>query len=180
MKHLAVVVDWYGPYAVKDALKAARYDYNSGLYIGIGKRHYQHGQSTIQYIGLSRKLGIRLLQHHKLPEIRRDAKIWLGEVGTAEIPGPKCKCTPVSLDAVEWLHAYFLHLPLNERKKKRPPDRASTVLNRWWRVDYETQWVRRPHPSWPDIIDYLGPDNPAKIVWFGGKQKRVKPPFSEG
>ena len=179
MKHLAIVIDWYNPYTVKTALSAARYDYDSGLYIGVGKRRYQHGASTLQYVGLSRNLGNRLSQHQKIPMVTRDAKLWLGEVGTAEIAGPKTKRTPASLDAAEWLHAYFLGLPLNERKTLNPPQRAATVLNRWWRTDYETPWVKRPHPSWPDLIDYLGPEQPGKLVWFGGKLKRVRPPFSE-
>jgi len=182
MKHVAIVVDWYGPYAVKNALMAAKYDYDKGLYLFIGKRRYQHGQPATQYIGLSKKLSTRLSQQckSKLQEITRDAKLWLGEVGTAEIAGPKVKRTPVTLDVVEWLHAYFLHLPLNERKTIKPPDRSATVLNRWWHIDYQTRWVKRPHPSWPDIIEYLGPNNSAKLVWFGGKLKRVKPPFNQG
>ncbi len=101
----------------------------------------------------------------------------MGEVATAEIAGPKRKSTPESLDVAEWLHAYFLKLPLNERKTLNPPQRAATILNRWWHTDYETLWVKRPHPLWPDLFDYLGPMLPAKLVWFGKKQKRVKPPF---
>jgi len=180
MKHLAVVVDWYGPYSRDEALYAARHDYGPGLYVGIGKCHYQHGDPVPQYIGLSKTLGARLSQHPKLPEITRGARIWLGEVATAETPGPKRKRTPESLDSTEWLHAYFLKLPLNERKKWTPPQRPATVLNRWWRTDRESPWVKRPHPLWPDLFDYLGPDLPARLVWFGGKQKRVRPPFQRG
>jgi len=29
-------------------------------------------------------------------------------------------------------YAYFLQLPLNERKRKNPPEHPITVYNRWW------------------------------------------------
>lgn len=180
MKHLAVVIDWYGPYTVTEALKVSKYDYSSGLYVGIGKLHYAHGASKLQYIGLSKNLSRRLANHHKLPEITRDTKLWLGEVATSEPTGKKKKVTSTSLDYAEWLHAFFMQLPLNDKKKANPPNRSVTVLNRWWKKDYETPWVRRPHPLWPDLIDFINMELPAKVVWFGKKQKRVKPPFELG
>lgn len=179
MKHLVVVVDWYGPFSPEEARKAAA-DFEDGLYLGIGRRHYQHGPSTPQYIGLSKNLPSRLANHHKLPEITRDARLWLGEVASSNVPGKKAKKTPETLSLAEWSHAYFLALPLNERKRKKPPSRPVTVLSRWWRADYQTQWVKRPHPEWPELIDYLGPEHPARLVWFGKNQKRIKPPFVSG
>jgi hypothetical protein len=178
MKHLAVIVDWYGPYTIDDALSVSKYDYDSGLYVGLGKRRYRHGLAMPQYIGLSKNLRIRLANHHKLPEIIRDVKLWLGEVATPEPSGKKLKSTPATLDYSEWLHAFFLRLPLNDKKKKNPPSRPVTVLNRWWRTDYETPWIKRPHPLWPDLIDYIDAELPAKVVWFGKRQKRIKPPFT--
>lgn len=159
-------------------MSAAYYDYTSGMYLGIGKCRYQHGPATVQYIGLSSRLSTRLNgRHHKLAKITREAKLWLGEVATAEVPGKKVKKTSAILDSAEWLHAFFLKLPLNEKKTMRPPQKPCTVLNRWWKKDYATPWVKRPHANWPDFIDYLGPNMPARLVWFGKRQKRVNPPF---
>lgn len=179
MKYLVVVVDWFGPFSPEEARKAAA-DFENGLYLGIGRRHYQHGPSTPQYIGLSKNLVSRLANHHKLPDITRDARIWLGEIASSNVPGKKAKKTPETLSSAEWAHAYFLALPLNERKRKKPPSRPVTVLNRWRHSDYETPWVKRPHPAWPEFIEYLGPELPVKLVWFGKKQKRIKPPFISG
>lgn len=176
-KHLAIVIDWYGPYSVKDALEAAKLDgFKGGLYVGTGKTLYARGDAKPQYIGLSKQLFSRLKNHHKLPDINRNAQIWLGEVATAEPSGKNAKSTAASLDYAEWLHAYFLQLPLNEKKKKYAPIRAVTVLNRWWKTDYESPWVRRPRSLnlWPDLIDFISTAYPAKIVWFGKKQERFK------
>lgn len=177
MKHLAVVVDWYGPYLLDQALEEVK-NMDQGLYLGLGKRHYQHGRVCPQYIGISTKLGARLINHHKLPVITRDATIWLGEVATANVPGRGAKKTPPALDYAEWAHAYFLNLPLNERKKKNPPSRPITILNRWWRTDGETQRMKRPHSDWPDLIDYQGREFITRLAWFGSKQEKREPPYA--
>lgn len=177
MKHFAIVVDWYGPYTLAAALEAARYDYSTGLYVGLGKLKYERGRAKPQYIGLSKNLRSRIANHHKLPYITKDMSIWLGEVATADPSGRKRKTTATSLDYAEWLHAFFLQLPLNRKKTVKAPDRSVTVLNRWWKTDYETPRVHRAHPLWPDLIDFIGPRTGAKVVWFGKKQERVKPPF---
>jgi len=68
-------------------------------------------------------------------------------------------------------YAYFLRLPLNERKRKSPPEHPITVYNRWrWGKDFETRRKRRPHAEWPDLIDFLGNEYDATLVWFGKRQ----------
>lgn len=177
MKHLAIVVDWFGPYNRDEARSSARLDYKSGLYLCLGKIRHQRAPSRPQYVGLSKSLAARLANHQKLPLITREATFWLGEVATAEVPGKKKKKTSETLASAEWALAYFMQIPLNSKKKLSPPNRSMTLLNRWWRKDYETPWVRRPDARWPDLIEYGGADLAAKLVWFGGRLKRVKPPF---
>jgi hypothetical protein len=95
-------------------------------------------------------------------------------VSTAEPSGKRLKVTPATLDYAEWLHARFLHLPLNDKKTKRLPPRSVTVLNRWFGCDYETARGKRPHKDWPDLIDYPDYDLPARAVWFGTPGKQTK------
>ncbi|SRR6266481_1145496 len=122
MRHFAIIIDWYGPYSVSEAIRASKNDgYSSGLYLGIGKQRHERGTGKLQYIGLSKNLAVRLANHHKLPDITSDAKIWLGEVATAEPSGKKQKITSASLDYAEWLHTFFLQFPLNNRKKSTHP-----------------------------------------------------------
>jgi hypothetical protein len=175
MKHLAVVVDWYGPYSPDEAKVSSRIDYDSGLYLGIGKRKHQKSAAVPQYIGLSKNLAARLSNHNKLPDISRESRLWLGEVATAHVPGKKLKKTQATLDLAEWALTYFMAIPMNSKKRKSPPDRAITLLNRWWRKDFETPWIKRPHPLWPDLVDYLGSEYTTRLVWFGGRIKRVLP-----
>jgi hypothetical protein len=176
MKHLIIVVNWYGPYTLSQAISVAKEDYRDGLYLAIGKLAHQRGNPKLQYIGLSESLTIRLKSHHKLHLISNPV-IWLGEVATAQPSGTKVKITNATLDYAEWLHSFFLHLPLNEKKKSYPPPRPVTVLNRWWKDDYDTPRLRSPHSKWPELIDYLGVEYGVRLVWFGKSQIRIKPPY---
>lgn len=169
MKSIVALVDWAGPYTLEQARQAS-FDFDDGIYLAIGKQ--KHKQSVrLQYVGLASSLPKRINgAHHKLPMINRGLRIWLGAVASPRTPGKKVKVTDRMLDLTEWAHCYFLQLPLNDKKKAKPPDRAITVYNRWWKTDSETPCMRRPHKDWPDLIDYIGPDYPAKLVWFGAGQ----------
>lgn len=169
MKPVVAIVEWFGPYSLQEA-QSATFDYEDGIYIALGKTVGQR-VSCIQYVGLASDLKTRLNGcHHKLPLITRELQLWLGEVVSPRTPGRKIKVTDRMLDLTEWAHAYFLQLPLNDKKKSGPPDRPITVYNRWWRKDYVTPYRRRPHRDWPDVIDFMGTEYHAKIVWFGGRQ----------
>ncbi len=170
MKSIVAVVEWFGPYTLEEAQKAS-FEYDDGIYIAIGKSKHAR-TSHLQYVGLASDLKARMNgYHHKLPLIKRDLEIWLGELISPRTPGKKIKVTDRMLDLTEWAHAYFLQLPLNDKKKKNPPDRPITVYNRWWKKDFETPYRKRPHKGWPDIIDFAGNEYDSKVVWFGSRQK---------
>lgn len=170
-KHLMIAVDWFGPYDLDEAREVAKSDYAHALYMCLGRRSYQRAQ-MLQYIGIGQNVYTRLkADHHKLQEVTRERQLWLGEIATAEPSGKKLKVTRATLDYAEWLHARFLKLPLNEMKTKALPPRSVTVLNRWFKTDYETPRRKRPHPDWPDLIDYPGYNIPARMVWFGSRQQ---------
>lgn len=175
-KHLVIAVDWYGPYdSIQSARKAIRADaFGSGLYFAIGRCRARDPLAP-QYVGISKDLASRVgNQHGALTQIS-DLSLWIGEVGTASVSGPKVKATPPTLDFAEWLTAYFMDLPLNTMKRITIPNVSVSLLNRWWKQDYMTARKKRPHPDWPDFIDFLGHYYPTKIVWFGKKMKKVGP-----
>lgn len=181
MKQLAVIIDWFGPYNnLDDAKAAAKKDYKGGLYMAIGKTAKQKGTAKLQYIGISEKLVNRIGNYHeKLDELKKPFQIWLGKMASVGLPGKKTQVRDKRIDFSEKAHIYFLQLPLNNLHKKYPPKYPITVINRWWRVDYERKRKRRPHSSWPDIIDYMGPQYDGRIAWIGrtsgGKCKVWKP-----
>jgi len=174
-KHAAIIIDWYGPYCLSDAKEVAKENFDAGAYVAFGKQKYKKGRSLLQYIGISSNLARRLNEdHEKLSLITRNRILWLGEVASTGIPGPKNKKTDIQLDLAEWAHIFFLKPELNNKKLCSPPCRGLTVINRWWQKDFETARTRRPHNILPDIIDYFGPGYGARIV-CGNKVNRKRP-----
>jgi len=173
-KHISIVIDWCGPYDLKEASDVAWDDYRQGLYMLIGRTKYQKF-NKLQYIGITKELCDRLHKnHHIISKMTQKLTIWLGEVISSGIPGKKPKVTDTQLDLGEWSHSYFLELPMNQKKKSYPPTSPITVYNRWWKQDYETP-RRRPHTDWPDLIDFIGETYGAKVVWFGSKPDKWLP-----
>ena len=173
MKPTVALVNWFGPYSLEDAAPAS-FDYKDGLYMAIGKLPYERCV-YLQYMGLASSLSRRLNNaHHKLGNVTKEVSIWLGEVESPRTPGKKIKVTDRMLDLAEWAHIYFLKLPLNQKKRKTPPDKQIIVYNRWWKTDYETRFQKRPHADWPDLIDYSENESDTRLIWFGGKQIRVE------
>ena len=169
MRHLVTVIDWYGPFSsLTDANQAAKDEYDGGLYLCIGQQEHDTAPPSIQYVGIAQwDMASRVNErHHALPKVKRGFKLWMGEVSSLESPGRRKKQIRPSLDYAEWCMAYFLGVKINNKKTKSPPDRPITVLNRWWKKDYETPYKQRPHPDWPDLIDFLGTGHKARLVWF--------------
>ena len=168
MKHFVVGIDWMGPYTRQGAREAS--GATKGLYLATGRQAGETA-STVQYVGLSKNLFSRLgPAHEKLKLITADEKIWLGCPATAEQSGRWDKLTPRTLSDAEWCHAFFMAPPLNDRLRVNPPTRNVTVLNRWWKVD-GTPRYNRPHPSWPDLFDFMGADHRSRVVWFGRRME---------
>ena len=175
MKSLIAVINWFGPYTAEEAIKAAEFDYDDGLYAILGRQHYERGVK-LQYIGLAKSLMSRLGGYHfRLDQVTKDQELWLGEIASPRTPGRKIKVTDRMLDLAEWAHIFYLQLPLNEKKKSRPPDRPITVLNRWWKTDYETPLRQPPIASWPNLIDYYAEGYETRVVWFGKRQEFREP-----
>jgi len=164
--HIGIVVDWYGPYkGIQEARRATKADYEDGLYLFIGKQKYQKSPPKLLYVGLSGSLHYRLTpQHPILPDISGEPIIWLGEIASYGIPG---RASQNLLHLAEWATAYFLQLPLNSKKTYNPPNYPVTVVNRWWKKDYQTPRKQRPHPNWPDMIDFMGRGYGGRVGWLG-------------
>jgi hypothetical protein len=71
-----------------------------------------------------------------------------------------------NLDIAEWMTAYFLRIPFNDRKSLNPPLLSAVILNRWWRIDYETASTR-PVARWADVIEWNQLTKTANLCWFG-------------
>ena len=180
MATIALIVDWCGPFATVDKATEAAKKHKLGevLYLATGKRAYQR-TASMQYVGISTNFESRVRNdHHKLTEITKNLGIWLGAISSQSIAGRRSSSDPVrhSLAAAlaEWVIAYFLALPLNERLRVNPPKTPVIVISRWFKSDLETKWRKRGHRDWPDLIEFDPDYEFARLQWFGspGKSKR--------
>jgi hypothetical protein len=134
MVTIALIVDWYGPYVTIEKAKQAAAEFGEVLYMAVGKRRYQCAATArMRYVGISTDPKSRISTgHHKLPEITRDFGVWFGEIGSQSIAGRKSRNHPVrhsrAIALAEWVLAYFLKLPLNEKKRKNPPNEAVILI----------------------------------------------------
>ena len=174
----AVVVDWYGPY---DSVKAARaaireWDFGEVLYIAAGTVGRQ-AVPKLQYVGITKNFQGRLNTEHKIRTTisEEGLSIYLGEVSSQAVSGRKAKhqhkkfTVPVYL--AESAIAFFLQLPLNSDKRCSRPKDSIVLLNRWWKTDIDTRSRRRPHPDWPDFIEYDEYSDSGSVVWHGRRRK---------
>jgi len=177
-ENIASAVNWYGPYnTIAEARKAAQSDYKDGLYAIIGYNPDASARrKELLYVGVGAPLSSRLIDsHHKMGSMEI-AQIWLGEISSPKKAGKRLKKIEPHLDIVEWMIAYFLCLPNNEKKRASPPDSSGVILNRWFKAeDYETS-LPRPVARWADVIEYDAGYGTANLVWFGrrGRVKNIK------
>ena len=185
---IAIVVDWCGPFSSVEAAQNGlrNYGVKEGLYLALGKRAYQR-ETSLQYVGISNDTQSRLYgNHHGLSPIVQDFSLWIGSVVSHAMAGRRNTLQPmahsVTVDRAEWAMAYFLSLPLNIRKRSKPPPESLILVNRWFRPDFETRRSHRGHKSWPDLIDYDKNEGGASVVWFGspGRRERLSPTAVKG
>lgn len=172
MVHVAVVVNWYGPYTLEEAKNVARQKFKGGLYLGAGRRGFFRGIFRFigpLYVGKSdENLAARLhVDHEKLSKISSYRSIWLGDIITGSVPGERETSTPIEIHLSEWVLVHFMELPLNEKLRSEPPPGTITILNRWWKSPNEP--IGRPHFNWPDLIDYRGTGHKTRLVRFSNK-----------
>jgi hypothetical protein len=176
---LAIVIDWSGPFQSVDVAKkiAAEFELGEVLYLATGQRLYQR-QDSLQYVGLSSNLKNRFNDPtHKIStDVNKNLKIWVGEIVSHARAGRRLSRHPVAhsvgVELAEWMLAYFLALHLNVKKRKKTPRESAVLLNRWFKSDFETRRRQRPHPEWPDFMDYDTDYQSASLVWFGAPPRR--------
>jgi len=149
MSHIAIKINWYGPYMQEqvDAIEDG-----NGLYLLTGKRKYQRDDPKIQYFGITERPFRERLNnyHHKLSEITKELEIWLGYI---EYP---TEYSRAHLEMAETILVYFWQPELNERKKINIPS-PITIVSHWFKPDGNARINQRSiYRDLPDVISWDG------------------------
>ncbi len=120
--HEIMLIDWKGPYEQEQV------EGEGGLYLVSGKLRNKQ-RKDIHYCGITqRDFKGRFSRHHKIDEINRERRFWLGHL---VFPHKKDRSY---LELAESIIIYFWQPTLNERKTVNPP-RPTTLINRWFKKD---------------------------------------------
>lgn len=175
----ASVIDWYGPFATIAALKdkATAWGLVESLYVAIGSRPRQRGVD-IQYVGITTDLTLRFDGKHPIQTVlrRENLRLYIGLVSSQQVAGRKATHHARNWSALLYLAesalAFLMELPLNKAKRCTPPGDSVVVINRWYSPD-EVRRRRRPHPSWPDLVEYDIDENIGDLAWHGRRRKHL-------
>ena len=176
----AALIDWCGPFpTVEAACKAvAGQGYGEALYMAIGSRRGQN-KTHLQYVGITKDLTKRFNGKHPIQLLLRakTLRLYVGIVTSQAVAGKKAshhaKKFSISLYLAESALAFLMQLPLNKDKRCNPPKDSIVVVNRWYRQDFATRRRRRPHTSWPDLVEYDWDEGTGDLAWHGGRREHV-------
>ena len=146
---IAVIVDWYGPYTSKAALRDEMRCWASGtrsLYMGIKRGN------IVNYIGLTNRPESRMNNHEKLAH-PDNVKFFCGEIVTRGIGGRRATKCKTDLKLAEHALIAYLKPAQNATLSKRNLDDCVVLYSRFFDgVDGETP--RNPLPKFPRVIAY--------------------------
>ena len=149
------VIEWQGPFSL-DEINEIKDKRNSGsLYLVSGLQRYQHGQSVVQYIGISKRgAAIRFKdKEHKSELVSRERQYWLGHIINVSEKNKDNR------ELAEYVLVYTCQPPLNEKKIVNRPSQPAIVINRWLNkagVAYRKYRVWPVQKVVPDVILYDG------------------------
>lgn len=150
------VIEWQGPFSL-DEINEIKDKRNSGsLYLVSGLQRYQHGQSVVQYIGISKRgAAIRFKdQGHKSELVSRECQFWLGHITNTSEKNKDNR------ELAEYALVYTCQPSLNKMKKSTRPHEPVVVINRWLNEagEYRQRRVWPVQKDVPDIILFDGDD----------------------
>jgi hypothetical protein len=146
--------------------------------LAIGSRRWQR-QSHIQYVGITTDLVRRFNGKHPIQTLLKSTnlRLFVGIVTSQAVAGRKAKGQAVRFSTPLYLAesalAFLMEIPLNKDKRCNPPKDSVVVVNRWYRADFETRRRRRPHPGWPDLVEFDRDEGIGDLAWHGRRREHL-------
>lgn len=146
---IAVIVDWYGPYTSKAALRDEMRCWDSGtrcLYMGVKKGN------IVNYVGLTSQPQSRMNNHEKLahPENR---KFFCGEIVTRGIGGRRATKCKTDLKLAEHALIAYFRPAQNSALSRTDLDDCVVLYSRFFDPIYGEK-PTNPLPKFPRLIAF--------------------------
>ena len=142
----SIVINWHGPVAAEEIDSY----HEGGLYVITGYKHYGR-KDKIQYIGITeRSFSARFDRHHKIKQVVRNRRIWVGEIVYPTEP------SRTKLERAEGMLIYALQPDLNQQKKFTLP-RPAVVVSHWFTPKKAARFNHQGiFSGFPDVISWDG------------------------
>ena len=151
MMPVAVIVDWYGPYAglrhFRQMVRENWSDDRRTLYMALGR------YNKIRYIGLTETSFARICNRHSKLEHEDNRTFYVGEIVTQGISGPRRRKHAPDLRLAEHALIRYFQPELNTNFIDTEPDDCVSVFSRFYDPnDLETP--RYPLPRFPAFVGF--------------------------
>lgn len=146
---MAVIVDWYGPYSSKSALRDEMRCWSSGtraLYMGVKRGN------IVNYIGLTNRPESRMSNHEKLAH-PDNVKFFCDQIVTRGIGGRRSTKCKTDLKLAEHALIAYLSPAQNSNLSKRDLEDCVVVYSRFFDIKDEEK-TTNPLPKFPRMIAY--------------------------
>lgn len=146
--------------------------------MAIGSRRGQK-KAHLQYVGITKDLSKRFNGKHpiQLAVRAKSLRLFIGIVTSQAVAGRKAghqaKNFTVPLYLAESALAFLMEIPLNKDKRCSPPNDSIVVVNRWFHSDFATRRRKRPHTSWPDLVEYDCHEHMGDLAWHGRRREHI-------
>lgn len=146
MDELTIKIHWKGSYSLEEVNEM---DDGNGLYLLDGKQRYER-KSDIQYFGITEQEYRKRFsdKSHKIHDITRDLKIWLGEIIYPQ------NFEREHLKTAEAIMIYYWQPNLNTQNKPYPP-RPTTIVSHWFKKDGSAR-VNQVYKNLHDVMSWDG------------------------
>ena len=146
---IAIIVDWYGPFASKIILKDDMKENAQGkkvLYMGLKRNN------IVNYVGLTSDPASRLNNHEKMAH-PDNVKFFWGEIVSQGVGGKRSTKCKTDLKEAEKAIISYLAPNQNDKLKHETPKDCVVVYSRFFDKD-DWQKPTNPLPKFPKIIAY--------------------------
>jgi hypothetical protein len=146
---IAIIIDWYGPYATKDALEVAMKGYDDGtkcLYMAV------NDEGRVTYLGRTSRSSSRMANHEKMARTG-NSQFYCGDIVSQGVAGRRTTVCKTDLGTAEHALIACLKPEHNEKLKAAALGDCVVVYSRFFDGADEEKRIEAP-AAFPPLVAY--------------------------
>jgi hypothetical protein len=146
---IAIIIDWFGPYAGKEALSESMKGYDEGtkcLYMAAGH------DGRVRYLGRTERPATRL-NNHEAMALAHDCDFFCGNIVSQGVGGRRARQCKTDLGTAERALIVALQPEKNKNLKEGDIGDCVVIYSRFWKAESEDDRTEPP-TGFPTILAY--------------------------